>query len=80
LKEEQEQKEKDEKEGKEVQEVPLTEAELLKLKVEAMDPVEAAQLLSSGEEETEFEERLLILARMQLDLGFEKQVVANFAN
>lgn len=67
MKEEQEQKEKDEKEGKEVQEVPLTEAELLKLKVEAMDPVEAAQLLFSGEEETEFEERLLILARMQFD-------------
>lgn len=34
--------EKDEQEGKEEQEKPLTEAEILKLKVEAMDPVNAA--------------------------------------
>jgi hypothetical protein len=52
--------------------------ELLKLKVEAMDPVEAGQILSCGEEETEYVERNMILTRMHFDPVFEKQVVANF--
>jgi hypothetical protein len=52
--------------------------ELLKLKVEAMDAVEAGQILSCGEEETEYVERNMILTRMHFDPVFEKQVVANF--
>ena len=51
--------------------------ELLKLKVEAMTPEEAGQLLSCSEEESEYVERNMVLNRMHFDSVFEKQVVAN---
>ena len=43
-----------------------------------MDAIEAAELLSCGEEETEFHLRLMILTRMHFEKDFELAVVANY--
>lgn len=50
----------------------------MKAKVAQMSPEEAGQLLSCGEEETEFKERLMILMRMHTDKEFELAVVDNY--
>lgn len=45
-----------------------------------MSPVEAGKLLSCDINETEFQERYMILKRMQYDRAFEEQVVLNQSN
>lgn len=50
----------------------------LREKVKTIDPAEAGQLLSCGEDETEFHERFMILMRMHNDKEFKDQVVPHF--
>lgn len=50
----------------------------LRARAKVIDPVEAGQILSCGEEETDFHLRLMILSRMHFEKDFEQAVVANF--